>query len=213
MTATLGKTDRISQRQVHKFNGRRDELAEAALVTLGKLGYARTSLREIAQHSDFSHGVLHYYFADKVDLITHCVRLYKARCVTRYDDLVATAQSAEELRTGFGVLMATTMRDDAHMHRLWYDLRAQSMFEEVFRPDVADIDHTLEQMVLRVLMRYLELADVRLEIDSRLAYALFDGLFQQCLLRHLFGDESAGPALQAGVERMLDGTLVAAAHS
>ncbi|ERB50830.1 hypothetical protein N806_06420, partial [Rhodococcus sp. P27] len=91
--------DKVSRRQVDKFSERRDQLAEAALQTLAELGYARTSLREIAQNSEFSHGVLHYYFSDKVDLITHCVRHYKARCVTRYDGIVATAQTPEELKT------------------------------------------------------------------------------------------------------------------
>ena len=58
-----------------KFNARRIELAEAALETLGELGFARTSLREIAQNSAFTHGVFHYYFSDKVDLICCCVQL------------------------------------------------------------------------------------------------------------------------------------------
>src|SRR5215211_3781860 len=67
---------------------RRTQLAQSALATLGELGYARTSLREIAQNSEFTHGVVHYYFADKVELIAHCVRLYKAQCINRYDELV-----------------------------------------------------------------------------------------------------------------------------
>jgi len=78
---------------VDKFNARRIELAEAALATLAELGYARTSLREIAQKSDFTHGVLHYYFSDKFDLICCSVRHYKAKCVTRYDQITATAKS------------------------------------------------------------------------------------------------------------------------
>src|SRR5580658_1911138 len=57
--------ERISRRQVDKFGERRAQLADAALQTLAELGYARTSLREIAQNSQFSHGVLHYYFSDK----------------------------------------------------------------------------------------------------------------------------------------------------
>ena len=52
----------FSRRQVDKFAARRTQLADAALQTLAELGYARTSLREIAQNSEFSHGVLHYYF-------------------------------------------------------------------------------------------------------------------------------------------------------
>src|SRR6185436_4583449 len=100
----------------HKFAERRAELGEAALQTLSELGYARTSLREIAQNSEFSHGVLHYYFTDKVDLITYCVRKYKAHCVTRYDRIVATARTAEELEAGFAAGLAETLRDEAAMH-------------------------------------------------------------------------------------------------
>ena len=81
-----------------KFAERRDQLAAAALQTLAEHGYVNTSLRDIAQHSEFSHGVLHYYFADKFELITYCVRQYKAECVTRYDAIVATATAADELR-------------------------------------------------------------------------------------------------------------------
>ena len=57
-------SDRIERARVDKFSKRRIELAEAALETLAELGYARTSLREIAQKSEFTHGVLHYYFSD-----------------------------------------------------------------------------------------------------------------------------------------------------
>ena len=104
------KRERIARRQVDKFTERRDQLAAAALQTLAELGYANTSLRDIAQNSEFSHGVLHYYFADKFELITYCVRRYKAECVRRYDSIVATATAADQLRDGFGAAMAGTLR-------------------------------------------------------------------------------------------------------
>src|SRR5438105_14727041 len=123
VTKVAGKNqERIARRQVDKFAERRAQLAAAALQTLSELGYARTSLREIAQNSEFSHGVLHYYFSDKVELITYCVRQYKAECVTRYDRIVATANSAQELKQGFGDAMGATLREDAKRHRLWHDL-------------------------------------------------------------------------------------------
>jgi AcrR family transcriptional regulator len=145
------------------------------LETLAELSYARTSLREIAQKSEFTHGVLHYYFGDKVDLICCCVRHYKAKCVTRYDQITSAAQSRDELMKGFLEKLGDTVRDDARMHRLWYDLRSQSLFEEAFR-----------------------------DVVSRGAlYALFDGLFQRCLLRHLSGDRMAIADLLEEVERLL----------
>src|SRR5580700_2849836 len=136
---SVTKLDRIPRRRVDKFAERRAELAEAALQTLSELGYARTSLREIAQNSEFTHGVLHYYFTDKVDLILCSVRQYKARCVTRYDQVVAQAKTYDALMEGFLQKLAESLRDEAHMHRLWYDIRAQTLFEAAFRNDVAEI--------------------------------------------------------------------------
>ncbi len=66
------------------------------------------------------------------------MRRYKAVCVQRYDDVVTTAGgTAVQLAAEFAGAMATTLVDDAVLHRLWYDLRSQSLFEESFRADVA----------------------------------------------------------------------------
>jgi AcrR family transcriptional regulator len=196
--------ERIARRQVDKFAERRAQLAAAALQTLAEQGYARTSLRDIAQNSEFSHGVLHYYFSDKFELITYCVRQYKAECVTRYDGIVADAGSAAELREGFGRAMAGTLRDDAALHRLWYDLRNQSLFEPAFRDDVAEIDQSLERMIWRIISRYAELGGLPLAVPSRLAYALFDGLFYQALVAHLAGSTEAAADLERRVPEVLD---------
>jgi len=193
----------------HKFNERRAELGEAALQTLAELGYARTSLREIAQNSEFSHGVLHYYFTDKLDLILCSVRQYKARCVKRYDEVTTTAESYDELLEGFAGALGETLRTEAPLHRLWYDLRAQSLFEPAFRADVAAIDKSLERMIWRVLSRFAELAGQPVSAPSDVAYAMFDGLFQQALLKHLSGDKKAVAGLRAHV-RLVVPQLVAA---
>ena len=195
--------DRISRRQVDKFAERRAQLADAALVTLAELGYARTSLREIAQNSEFSHGVLHYYFRDKADLIMACVRQYNAYCVTRYDQIVATSRSADELKRDFAAGLAKTLREDTAMHRLWYDLRTQSMFEQSFQADVAEIDQSLERMIWRIVSQYAELAGSPPAVSPEAAYAIFDGLFQQGLLKHLSGDTDAARDLQERAEYLM----------
>ncbi|MEA2915536.1 MAG: hypothetical protein QOJ15_7617 [Bradyrhizobium sp.] len=198
-----GSARRAGRPPVDKFNARRLELAEAALATLAELGYARTSLREIAQKSEFSHGVLHYYFSDKFDLICCSVRHYKAKCVTRYDQITATARSRDELLTGFLDKLADTIRTEAHMHRLWYDLRAQALFEDAFRDDVMAIDKSLEDMVWRIVSRYAELGGKTPLVSSEVLYALFDGLFQKYLLRHLSDDAQSIPQLRAELTRLL----------
>ncbi|MEO6082430.1 MAG: TetR/AcrR family transcriptional regulator [Umezawaea sp.] len=201
--STAEKLDRVSRRQVDKFEERRRELADAALQTLSELGYARTSLREIAQNSAFSHGVLHYYFRDKVELITYCVRKYKTECAHRYDKIVATADTPEDLAAGFLEALTTTLVDDATMHRLWYDLRSQALFEPSFREDVLEIDAMLERMIWRVLSRYAELVNAKIAGSSPAVYAMFDGLFQQALLRQLAGHPNVDGTLRDNVLRLV----------
>jgi AcrR family transcriptional regulator len=197
------KLDRIPRRRIDKFAERRAELAEAALQTLAELGYARTSLREIAQNSEFSHGVLHYYFSDKVDLILCSVRQYKARCVTRYDQVTADAQTYDALMTGFVAALGQTLRDEAHMHRLWYDIRAQTLFEAAFRTDVAELDKSLENMIWRIMSRFVDLTGEPQTMPPPVIYAMIDGLFQQGLLKHLSGDAQAIEQMQADVRLVL----------
>jgi TetR/AcrR family transcriptional repressor of bet genes len=186
-----------------KYDERRTQLAVSALTTLGELGYARTSLREIAQNSEFSHGVVHYYFANKTELITHCVRYYKAQCVTRYDQIVAESTTADELCRAFADKLVETLVEESAMHRLWYDLRTQSMFEDELRADVLDIDHSLELMIWRIVERYAELSGRTAAFDSPSCYAMLDGVFEKALLGHLAGDEDATAVLVDRVTRIL----------
>jgi AcrR family transcriptional regulator len=200
---TVTKLARLPRQPVDKFAERRAELAEATLQTLSELGYARTSLREIAQNSAFTHGVLHYYFTDKFDLILCSVRQYKARCVTRYDEVTAGAKSRDELLEGFLSALATTLREEAHLHRLWYDIRAQAMFEVAFRADVAEIDKSLEDMIWRIVSRLAELGGVAAGVTPSAIYAAIDGLFQNYLLKHLSGDLRAIHNMQADVRLVM----------
>ncbi len=199
MTTSPARVSARTVRTAADHAARRDALAESALRTLGELGWARTSLREIAANSEFSHGVVHYYFRDKTELITYCVRSYKARCVHRYDGVVATSRTAPGLLEAFADKLVETIVDEAPMHRLWYDLRTTSMFEESLRADVVAIDATLEDMVWRVVSRYAELAGRGLVVTSGTAYAMLDGVFERTLLRHLSGDAEALPDLRATV--------------
>jgi hypothetical protein len=75
------------------------------------------------------------------------------------------------------------------MHRLWYDLRNQSMFTRTFHADVTEIDAGLQQMIWRVVSRHAELTGSA-PPDPETAYAVFDGLFVQALLQ--FTDDPDG---------------------
>jgi len=192
---------------VDKYDDRRNELAESALMTLGELGYARTSLRDIASNSPFSHGVLHYYFADKLELVLYSVRYYKQRCITRYDGVLATATTDQELLHGFAARLAETIVEETPMHRLWYDLRVESMFDDRLREVVLEIDAALEELIWRVVTRYAELAGRDVALDPTSAYSVLDGLFQAAVLAHVTGNPRALPILVDQVRTLLPLTL------
>lgn len=195
---------------VDKHQERRDQLAESALITLGELGYARTSLRDIAANSPFSHGVVHYYFHDKTELIVYCVRYHKSKCVRRYDGVVESARTAEELVDGFIEKLRDTLTNDAPMHRLWYDLRTASMFEEPLRPTVELIDGWLQDMVWRIVLRYACLADREVGPDPATAYAILDGLFQQALLGMREHAPEALDRVESSIRELLPALLLPA---
>ncbi|NIK57310.1 TetR/AcrR family transcriptional regulator [Kribbella shirazensis] len=194
---------------IDKIERRRVALAESALKTLGELGYARTSLREIANNSEFTHGVVHYYFRDKIDLISYCVRYYKTKCARRYDEVVETASSADELAAGFLGRMTQTLVEETPMHKLWYDLRAQSMFEEQLRADVEAIDKLLEEMIWRILTRYAELTGATPAVDAPTAYALVDGLFEQAVVGYAANPEKVPDLLADRIKQVLPKLIAA----
>jgi TetR/AcrR family transcriptional regulator, transcriptional repressor of bet genes len=194
---------------IDKHDVRRRALADSALRTLGELGYAKASLREIANNSPFSHGVVHYYFSDKLEFIVYCVKHYKAICVSRYDGMVADSTSPEGLLVALADKMCETIVDEAPMHRLWYDLRSQSMFEESLREPVSQIDRTLEDMTWRVVKRCADLAGTEPSLTPHGAYAMLDGVFQQALLGYLAGREQESlDALRAEVRALMSIVLL-----
>jgi AcrR family transcriptional regulator len=182
-----------------KFALRRHSLAEAALETIAERGFARTGLREIAQHSDLSHGSLHYYFTDKNDLVAEAVRISKGRPGERHADILATATTAQELAERVADEMAYSLREEAPLHRLWYDLRNQALFESGFGDTIEMIEDQLEDAIWQLLERYAELRGKPSKYDRSLGYSIADGVFQNALIRHLRGDEGAIARLREDV--------------
>ena len=160
------------------------ELAAHAVTTLAQLGYARTSLRDIAAQSDRSLGALSYYFADKVDLISYCVRLYKENFVKRIDEIMTAATSAEMVLEGFVGGLVEAIDKDSETHRLWYDIRSQSLFEDGFHEVVSEIEQALINVIGR-LSAHLDIST----IGVKELYYLLDGSFRFHLQKKLWHHE------------------------
>ena len=83
------------------------------------------------------------------------------------------------------------------MHRLWYDIRTQAMFDENFRSIVNEIEEALIGIVVRLLDR-IETKDV----DPIDAYTALDGRFRYCLQQYVEHKEGAISEFRAALERL-----------
>ncbi|MEM1413581.1 MAG: TetR/AcrR family transcriptional regulator, partial [Myxococcota bacterium] len=114
----LARLEQKSRKRDERREAKREELARSALVTLQDLGYARTSLRDVAEQSGNSVGLIHYYFDDKEDLIAHCVRLYKRDFIAAVDAVVETGKHPDHTAEVFVDAVVETIRDQPSLHRL-----------------------------------------------------------------------------------------------
>ncbi|MEZ5450186.1 MAG: TetR/AcrR family transcriptional regulator [Thiolinea sp.] len=185
-----------------KRSKRKTELVDAALETLKQLGYARTSLRDIAKVSGVSVGVLHYYFEDKTDLIIFCVRKYKKDFIAAMDNILFGSDAPDSAAHNFSKGLSQSIRNDAQTHRLWYDMRSQALFEESLQEMVTELEQGLLGLVERLMERLGLPQEQALPI-----YLLLDGAFRYHLQQYLMGDEAAPEQLQQFVDLHLDRLL------
>ena len=86
----------------------REALVDAARELFTERGFAGVGTETIVRAAGVTRGALYHQFADKVELITYCVKRYKAHCVTRYDEMVSRAESPSSLADQFAAGMTAT---------------------------------------------------------------------------------------------------------
>jgi len=183
MNDTPVKLRARADRKSAKRNEKKRKIAESAIGALKDLGYANTSLRDIAANSEMSLGMLHYYFDDRSELIIYCVQIYKEEFVGQMLDALANASGRAEVIEAFSEALVVSIVDDKMTHKLWYDIRTQAMFDDTFRPVVAEIEASLIDIVRTTLRK----AGHESPADVELQYALLDGVFR-FLMQGQIGD-------------------------
>ena len=166
--------DKLSDRAKRKSAKREEKryaIAMSSIQALRKLGYANTSLRDIAADAGLSLGTFHYYFEDKSELISYCVQIYIENLVRQLLQSGLDATTQEEIVENVAGVLARTLVKDSQTLRIWYDIRLQSMFEERFRPTKDDCEREF-MGAIQELVRFLEI-----KTHPHMVYAQIDGLF------------------------------------
>lgn len=190
----------LAEKKADKRAEKKRELADHAIKTLAQVGYANTSLRDIAAASGLSVGVIHYYFENKAELIAYCVQQYKTELVARFDATVGMAGSPSDIEARFVDGLARSIESDAETHRLWYDIRAQALFDQTFHSVVNEIERSLTELVGRLLAR-IGLPDA----DALEVYLAFDSVFRYFLQKRLMGKRNAIAECRAALRHLFAG--------
>jgi len=190
-------------------DARREELAWHALAALAELGFARVNLREIARRSGLSLGRIHYYFADRTELLILSVDLYKDRFVRRIETEIDRATTPAEAIANFSGGLALSVAEDATIHRLWYDIRAQALFDPAFVPVVERMEARLAAMLARLFARVADLGGGPITGDPVRAYLLVDARFQRFLAAALSSAPLSRETMAATIADELRQTLMA----
>lgn len=85
--------------QARREPGRREQMIEAAIDSLREVGYAGTTIREIARRGGFNSALISYYFGGLHGLLLAALDHSAQLRMERYREAVAGAGSFEELMT------------------------------------------------------------------------------------------------------------------
>lgn len=189
--------NRAKQRDRNREQKRR-ELAENAITTIARAGYANITLRDIAASTGVSLGKIQYYFPEKEGLLLYCVDLSVDRFTSQLNEILDADISPNEARSAYIELFAHSIINYAHLHRLWYDIRNQAMFDSLLRQRVADVE-----------ARFVAICD---ELGSKFAvnevrgveiYVMLDGAYRYYIQQRIAGTPITAEDIALSLKRLI----------
>ena len=166
--------------------GRRHDLAVAALHTWSEHGYSQVSVRNVAKRTRFSHGMVHYYFRSKDALVAECVRMVResdifAPGTTNLSDITAYSRFVADR-------LCESLRTNRRLHRIRFDLRNQSQFEPGLREYADQIEQEYAAALDAVRRRY-EALGWSFDPPFELLAAQVDALGERAIRDDLLGQD------------------------
>jgi AcrR family transcriptional regulator len=205
----LQQAARILEKDVarsSKHSEKRRDIALHALAALAELGFANVNLREVANRSGITLGSIHYYFHDKTDLLIDAVSLYKDDFIRALEEQIASSTDPLELVRTTNAMTVQAIAEHAMTHRLWYDIRAQALFDPAFQRIVEQLEEGMVTVLQHLLDKLRQFGISQAPTDGLATYVMIDGWFRYYLQRHLAGDKEAC----SGLARRLDDIFISA---
>lgn len=151
-TPVSEQTPRKASREV-----RRQQLIDATIGTLARVGFARTTLTEVAATAGLSHGLIIFHFETKQKLLTETLqfmaREYRDNWVKALDEAAKTpsAQLDALIRADFNDAICAPERLAA-----WSALWAEAQSRPIYQDNCAEFDLEYLQVIERLCAELTE---------------------------------------------------------
>jgi len=131
-------------------NERRKQILQALYECLSEKGHERVTIKKIAQRAGLPHGVIHYYFTDKDEIIAELVQTLQETYYNQWDKLLSTISGDSKKIPAAIDFLAESMVLDPGLNRVLYNL-VQMGFErkpvrdamkqayQIYRQQLADL--------------------------------------------------------------------------
>lgn len=175
-------------------DARRQQLIESTILTIGRCGYAKTTLTEVANTAGLSHGLINFHFNTKEQLLTDTL-LFLA---TEYrDNWVKASEAAGErpadklaalVRADFNDLVCTPDRLAAWC-AFWGEAQARPVYQEMCGANDREYADLLETLCTALV------ADGGYAVDARDAARVIRILLEGIWLDLITGTSRPSPEL------------------
>ncbi|WP_416985980.1 TetR/AcrR family transcriptional regulator [Streptomyces sp. T028] len=156
-----------------------EELVAAAIRVIGREGVGAATTRKIAEEAGVPQGTVHYWFADKNELLHEVVRSMVERLEKSagMPDRPGGGATAEDLRTGLWAAWAEVTGDDPGHQLGYYELTALALRSPSMRELARDQYRSYRELAAQALAPALK--DVEPQQAAAVAQFMaitFDGL-------------------------------------
>jgi AcrR family transcriptional regulator len=185
-------------------------ILDAASAVLAEQGFAHTTVNEVAARAGVSRGLLHYYFANKEEMLARVVqsKMDKTTHVVGFlfADSRDAAEVAQRLVTGLRQILDETPGLFHLLFEAWVIARQSEVVAEEFRAMYRRFRKALETGLADASERGVVTTDQPLHGVAAVLTAIIDGLGLQLVTEPaLIEDEGIWEAAQAAIERALSG--------
>jgi AcrR family transcriptional regulator len=173
-----------------KSESRRRQVIDAAIRTLAKRGFSRTSVEDIAATAGMSKGVVHYHFKSKEDLLVQVTET----CFRRIDERVRVSWEApgppsEKIRSVLRESWSVRQEGGPEV-RVLTELTAQAIHDPKLRKSLAALFHAARVRLIEEFVTAFRALGLKPRIPAHIIPRLVIGMFDGLALHNLFDPPS-----------------------